>query len=274
MEDKRAFSSGLFGVRVLASPIALTATACVALLLGVIVWNVRSNAMVASNAAPVAQTIAVGRENPVASNVASNATEFDAAASNDLSNFAPQVVGTLAARYATLQQSGTYTPEKGAAAAAELVPSLKAPISYKRFSISDITIVQDASYARMQKYQVDLRAALAPLSKNTTPEISLFSAYVQSKDSHYLDELRLAAQAYADAVSATAQVAVPQDAAAQHIGILNAMGEFANTLKALADNADDPITVIALLQTYNDSESSMVVSFNTFASYIANHQKS
>lgn len=234
-------------------------------------WSVTSNVIVASNK-PVAES------NPVAFDATSNASASDIkttsdVAPTDLSNFAPAVVGTLAAQYAAMQQKGTYTPEAGAAVALQLAPSLKAPLSYKTFSIIDITTVNDASYARMQRYQTDLRAALAPLSKNTTPEISLFSDYVQSKDPKYLDELRTVAQEYADAASAAAKVVVPQDAAGQHIGILNAMEEFSAVLKALADNSGDPITTIALLQTYNDAESNMVVSFNSFATYVAKHNK-
>lgn len=258
------------------SPLTFTAALCVAVLLTTIVWSA-TREISASNPAPAAQTYASSQQDGLGDTrapnptIASNATAFDAA---DLSGFAPQVVGVLAAQYAALQQKGAYTKETGAAVAAQLAPSLKAPLSYKTFSIIDISIVQDSSYARMQRYQADLRAALAPLAQNSTPEISLFSAYVQSKDPKYLDQLRSAAQDYANAASAAAKVIVPSDAIAQHIGILNAMEEFSATLKALADNSGDPITTIALLQTYNDAESDMVVSFNLFASYIAGHQKS
>ncbi|HEY4516974.1 MAG TPA: hypothetical protein VJG64_03435 [Candidatus Paceibacterota bacterium] len=265
MEDKRASGGGLFGVGV--TPITLTATLAVVVLFGVIVWNLTSNAVVASNPIPIAQTVASAQENPTAS----NAVALDA---NDLSNFAPQVIGELAAQYAALQENGTYTKETGAAVAAQLAPSLKAPLSYKTFSILDISIVEDVSPARIQRYQADLRAALAPLSKNTTPEIAIFSAYVQTGETKYLDQLRSAAGDYERAARAASKVAVPSDAIAQHIGVLNAMEQFSATLKALADNPEDPITVIALLQTYNDAERDMVVALNTFASYIAAHQKS
>jgi len=271
VEDERSRGSGFLGVgtpRHRAVPISLTAGLCVAVLLTAIAWSA-TRQISASNAPGAAETTAL----PAAgSDAAQNSAAADAT-STDLSGFAPAVVGELAGMYSALQQKGAYTPETGAAAASQLAPLLKAPLSYKTFTILDIPIVHDTSYARLQKYQADLRAALAPLSEQTTPEIAVFSAYVQTGDSKYLDQLRSAAQKYADAAGAAAKVIVPQDAVAEHIGILNTMEEFSADLRALADNAQDPITTIALLQTYNDAESDMIVSFNSFASYVADHSK-
>ncbi len=172
-----------------------------------------------------------------------------------------------------MQKDGTYTPEAAAAAAAQLAPSVKAPLSYKTYVITDIQTTPDTSYARMQQYQKDLRVALTPLAKNTTPEISLYSAYIQTSNTKYLDQLRTVAQEYQDSVSAAATVQVPQDAVPYHLGILNAMSEFGAVLLALTKNSD-PLTTMALLNNYNDAEQNMVVSFNAFASYVQHHSKS
>lgn len=279
MEDQRSLRSGFFdverhvGPRTL-SPISLTAFACVAVLVAVIGWSIASNATVTSDPVQQATLAEIYAGNEQSAPFAENMLPSGTASSYNISDIGPQVVGTLAAQYAALQQKGAYTPEVGAAVATQLAPSLKAPVSYKTFSIIDISTVSDTSHARMEKYQSDLLAALAPLSQNTTPEISIFSAYTQTKDPKYLAELRAVAQYYTDATTASAKVIVPQDAIAQHIAILNAMGQFSATLKGLADNADDPIAVMALLSTYNDAELGMVISFNAFASYVTNHARS
>lgn len=206
-------------------------------------------------------------------NLTLSPTEQNVSASSALADLGPQVIGTVAAQYAALQEKGAYTPETGAAVASQLAASITAPVSYKTYSISDITTTNDGSRARIQQYQADLRAALAPLAKNTTPEIAIFAAYVQTTDTKYLDQLHAVTQAYTDATLAGARVVVPREAIAQHIAILNAMGKFSATLKALAENASEPITTVALLQTYNDAERDMVISFNSFASYIVSHSK-
>jgi hypothetical protein len=251
------------------SPISITAGLSVGVFLLVIVWvAARGNEIAVPISAAQTQTSAPeGTSMPQTTAVAS-------ATSSDLSDFAPQVVGLLASQYAQMQKNGTYTPEAAAAVAQQIAPSIKAPIVYKTFSIADIQTTPDTSYARMQQYQKDLRAALAPLAKNTTPEISIFSAYTQTGDTKYLDQLRTVAQEYQASVSAAATLQVPQDALAYHIGILNAMGEFGGALSALAQNASDPITTMGLLNTYNDAEADMVSSFNGFASYVQHHSKS
>lgn len=251
--------------------ISLTASICVVILLLVIAWNATRQTSVVRSVAEVPD--AASENTPSDGSLPPVLSEQNAAASSDLAGLGVQVVGVLAAQYADLKQKGAYTPEIGAAVATQLAPSVKAPVSYRSFSVSDIATTQDSSYARMQKYQRDLKTALAPLSKNTTPEIAIFSQYVQTKDQKYFDQLKNIAQAYADAASAAAQVTVPRDALAKHVAILNAMAEFSATLDALADNAGDAITTMALLQTYNQAESDMVVSFNSFASYVQDHPK-
>ncbi len=259
------------------SPISLTAALALGILLVVIGWSATRRGTVAQNPLVAENTVTDSGSTSYNNAPAMPALSLPhpplsgESGGWDLSNFAPQVVGIVASQYAALQQNGAYTPEAGAAIADQMASALKAPLIYKTFSIGDITVVSDTSFARMQKYQADLRVALAPLSRNTTPEISIFSAYVQTKDPKYLDQLRTVAQEYATAASAASKVSVPQDALAQHLGILNAMEHFSATLKALADNTSDPITVVALLQTYNDAESDMVISFNSFASYVSNH---
>ncbi len=189
----------------------------------------------------------------------------------NLADIGPQVVGALATQYAALAQKGAYTPEAGAAVAEQLAPFVKAPVVSKKFSVADITLTNDTSYARMQKYQSDMRTALTPLSKHTTPEIAIVSAYIQTKDAQYAEQLRTLAIAYNTAVQKLAAIVVPSDASAQHIDILNAMGKFSAVLSAVAENASDPIVAMALLQTYNDAEAAMIVSFNSLALYISQH---
>lgn len=268
VETRRSLRSGLFDVahRIPTSPISITAALSLGVLVLVSAWSM-TRQVDAGAPTPVAQTTAAlgsGASLPqigTATNVAPT----------DLSNFAPQVVGLLATEYAQMQKDGSYTPEAAAAAAQGIAPAIKAPVTYKTFSIADLKTTQDTSYAGMQRYQSELRSALAPLSKNTTPEISIFALYTQTGDQKYLDELRAVAGEYQNAASSAAAVEVPQDAVAYHIGILNAMEEFAATLSALAQNASDPITTMALLNTYNGAEADMVSSFDGFASYVQNH---
>lgn len=254
------------------TPISLSAAVCVIVLAIVIVSGIRHN----DGTAPTVLAGAVEKESGnagVTLNAQVMGSSYGTSTSEDLSTIGPTLVAALASQYESLRAQGLYTSAVGEALAAQLAPTLKAPLFYKTFSSSDIKTTSDTSFARMQTYQKDIRAALAPLSKNTTPEIAIFSQYVQTNDARYLDEVRRVAGYYKEAVLRAALVTAPQDASDEHVAILNAMQAFSAVLEALAEYAHDPIAVMALLQTYNDAERDMVVSFNSFASYIGGHTK-
>jgi hypothetical protein len=125
----------------------------------------------------------------------------------------------------------------------------------------------------MMSYRNNLKDALAPLTTVKEMELGIFAHYTQTQDPQYLDQLRSIATKYETAASSSARLTVPSDAASLHAGVLNAMGEFGATLEALADNASDPITVVALLRTYRDAEDNMIASFNALAMYYSHHPK-
>ena len=121
----------------------------------------------------------------------------------------------------------------------------------------------------MMKYRSDLQVSLAPLLKNSLPELTIFGMYTSTKDTKYLTQLKTIAQNYRDAAVATSKVVVPADAIPYQIDILNAMQEFGATLDQLTAHVDDPITTAALLRSYNQAEQDMFNSFNSLTTYYA-----
>lgn len=189
-----------------------------------------------------------------------------------ISNIAENVVGALVGSYATLAESGSYTPEKGEKIAEDIAASLKASVSYSIYSADDLTIDADTSYERMLAYRNDLRIALEPLLKNPRYELELFATYIETHDARYLERLKETAANYRLAIENAANVAVPEDAVSQHVGILNALSEFGTIVERLSQHADDAFASAALLRTYNQSEANLVSSFNTLAEYYKNKQ--
>lgn len=148
-----------------------------------------------------------------------------------------------------------------------MAESLQVSVPFHTYTASDITTDPDSSYARMLSYRHDLQVSLAPLMRNTQPEYEIFAYYVSTKDTKYLDTLRRVAQNYREAASGTARVVPPKEALREHLGILNAMEEFAATLDAQIANADDPIASVVLLRTYNQGEADVLSSFAALATY-------
>lgn len=202
--------------------------------------------------------------------VSLSGTEGTTGAANDpdgLDNIADNVGGALVGAYATLAESGAYTPEEGKKIAEDIAASLKASVSYPIYSATDLKTDTDTSYERMLSYRNDLRIALEPLLKNPGYELGLFANYVESREVHYLDELHATAANYRLAVEGSGNVVVPTDAVASHLEILNALSEFGAIVERLARHADDAFASAALLRTYQESEANLITSFSKLAEY-------
>ena len=199
--------------------------------------------------------------NPV--NVDPSATS----SSDSLAMIGPMVTAQLLGQYAGLQDSGTYSSSTATNAASSIAANVRAIVTYKTYTLADITTDSDTSYNRMLQYRSDLRAALEPLLKNTNAELELYGKYVETSDTSYLTQLSAASDNYQAAADATAKMTVPRDAVNYHIAILNAMDEFAAVLKSMATHTNDPITNAALLRAYDQAEQDMFNSFNDLSAY-------
>jgi hypothetical protein len=233
------------------------------------------------SATDAAATIsATGAQNPSTYTSAQNGSvaSLSSTASND--PYAPAHIGdnvasVLAADYQIMQKNGTYTADQKAQVAQALGANLKATVSYKSYTSDSIKIDSTnsgTSYARMLAYRTDLQSSLAPLMKNTTPEIDLLTKYVQTNDPTYLTEIQKVSGNYKLAVAKTALVVAPRDAGAVHIGILNAMQEFAATLDQMVASANDPFTEATLINTYMQAQQDMFSSFNNLYGYYKSKQ--
>jgi hypothetical protein len=250
------------------SPIFITAAISVLVLLSVMGWEM-SQSLDAKNSTLV--PVLPAGQNPFSAlqNTGGDVSlGADTATSSDpLSNIGAAVMNQLEGSYMQLLQAGVYSTSSAEAAGQSLAPYLAANVSYQTFSPADIHTDSDTSYARMLKYRSDLRTSLSPLLKNTEPEFEIFASYAETKDAAYLTKLAGVAANYRAAASSTANVIAPGDAAIYHVGILNAMEEFAATLDAMALHASDPFASVALLRGYNKAESDMVGAFNALTIY-------
>ena len=270
VENARSLVSGFSGIR-------MTAVAAVLVLIGAGFIQINAFEQQKNTSMTfVARTLG----DPQSSTAAADATLTDASVSGTggvgvassseqggLSQFGAAVVDQLVGGYMDMQSHGMYTPEQGTQLATSLASAMTGKISFTPYSYSDVTTDTDTSYERMLTYRSDLQTSVVPLLKNTQPEFEIFGQYVESKDPKYLDALKVVAQNYRDAASASMKVVVPRDAVSYHLGMVNALQEFAAMLDALIQNADDPFASVALLRTYNQAEADVLTSFNALAVY-------
>ena len=190
-----------------------------------------------------------------------------------LSNISGNVLGTLIGSYVTMKDAGTYTPSRGEGVAEAIATDLRANISYHTYSAKDLKTDPGTSTAKILSYRNDLRIALEPLLQNSSYELETFAYYLDTKDSKYLATLQSAAKNYRLARESAANVIVPKDGVVYHVSILNALSEFEAVIGQMATYADDPFASAALLRTFGNSESNMLMSFDALAGYFKAHTK-
>lgn len=183
--------------------------------------------------------------------------------------FGDAVMYNIIGSYFSLKQQGVYTPELGQQLGGMIASGIRAQLSYKTYTESDLTMTEDTSFDRAHLYQQELKEALAPLHERTEPEYSMFASYVETGDHVHIERLRAAAAHYREAASSAVAVAVPADAAPAHLSLVNALEKFATALTALANFADDAVASTALLPEYNAAEQAVTEGFDALNTYYA-----
>ncbi|MDP3965811.1 MAG: hypothetical protein Q8Q13_03370 [bacterium] len=254
------------------SPIVITAAFSVILLVGATVWQATKSIETVNPGAVAAPGTVYSVESRWGYGAdtetgAETAVQATSAGPNDFSHTENDVFGQLLGTYVALKNAGTYTEEKGAQIADSIAEATVAPVSFTPVAQGDIKTDSDVSYARVLVYRDDVEAALAPMLLNSESELGIFNDYVQTRDTHNLVILGEAAGRYRKTVLLLSAVTVPQDALEYHLGVTNALLQFATTLDAMIQNAGDPMATLALLRTYNSAEQDVYASFNALSSY-------
>jgi hypothetical protein len=260
-----------------ATPMAVAAALSVVMLASVALWQATSSyreksEATAYSASPLASTTGEkkGLDWQQEMILLGLDAEYDPSATSSgdsLALIGPAVMAQLIGEYSGLQEQGIYTPEAGAAAAAQIAGRMWAALSYKTYTRAEIPTDTDTSYARAMQYRTDLQKSLVPLMDNDDYELDFLARYSATGDAKYLDDMRAVAADYREAARLTSQIVVPQDAVDMHIAILGAMEYFAAVLEQLAAHVDDPFAAAALIRTYNDAEYAMLSSFGQLGPY-------
>lgn len=169
--------------------------------------------------------------------------------------------------YLALKESGRYTAETAAQVGRSIGENVRAPSQFIVHSESELKKDSDSSTARALSYRADMREALTVLISDAPPEFETFALYIETKNPERLRELEEAADRYQKAESALLSVVVPQEAAQLHLRVINSLGSYADSLRQLIRYANEPLSTIAVLRTYNDAEREMLYAFDALASY-------
>ena len=171
--------------------------------------------------------------------------------------------------YLSLKQYDAYTPERGEQLADTIAANLRAPETFVPHTADELLLDTDTSDARVVRYRSDMRMALAPLITDEEYELTLFAAYIETRDRSWLDRLDRAAERYHAAEKNVLALSIPKDAAPEHLRVANALGGFADTLERMTRFADDSFASAALLKTYNERDHEFDLAFDALVKYYA-----
>lgn len=202
------------------------------------------------------------------SGVVINATSSLASTSTDpLSFIGEDIAEALYGGYLSLKRYGEYTPSRGEQLAETIVQNIRAPQLFVAHSVDELTLSPDMTEKNVLEYRAHMREALAPMVTDDPPEFELFARYLETKDGSWLLAIADAAKRYRIVERNMLDVAVPQDAAPEHLRALNAVGSYADTLERLALFGTDALASIALIQSQNANEEEMLYAFDSLAQY-------
>jgi hypothetical protein len=169
--------------------------------------------------------------------------------------------------YLSLKESGKYSKETAASIGKAIGENVRAPSQFVVHGEGELNKDSDTSRNRALVYRADMRDALAVLITDAPPEFETFGLYVETKNPERLRGLEEAATRYQTAERTLLHVIVPMDAAALHLRAVNALGSYADALNQLIRHADDSLSILAVLRTYNDAERELLYAFDALASY-------
>lgn len=255
--------TGLFGF----SHIEVTALLSVAVLIGSIFWNSFQKSTASPPVFSQKQTASSTDSTDYVAVLSGGTPAADSGAS-PLSPLGQSIMNNVVATYAVASKGGVSDSE-GITAVENIAQKIIPALTYRTYSASDIKTDPDTSRDRVISYRADLRTALEPLFQNKEFELDIFAHYIDTGNAKYLNDLRTAAVNYRNAVANAEKMAVPADAASYHAAILNSLGQFAATLDAMAESAQDPIASATLLTSYTSSQNGMLLAFNAIGAYAA-----
>lgn len=182
-------------------------------------------------------------------------------------NIGDFISSQLISGYEILKTSGDYSPEKAALLGQSVGINARVPSTFVFHGEMELTKSADTSVERVLEYRADMRDALASLITDDPPEFETFGYYIETGNPERLHELEEAAGRYRKAEKAALAVVVPQDAARLHLRVVNSLGSYANSLDQLILYADDALSTLAVLRTYNDAEREMLYAFDALSDY-------
>jgi hypothetical protein len=198
----------------------------------------------------------------------SDATTTESLSDDPAASSGANLIQSLIGGYLSLKQSNQYTAANGEKLATNIAAGFQAPTIFVPHALGEILVDNDASEKRVLQYRADMRGALAPVvDLNAEPEFSLFARFIQTKDPSWLEKLSATAANYRKAEQDMLKVRVPANAVDAHLRAINATGTFAETLERLVRFSNDPLALMSLLRTYNDSEREFLLAFDALAKY-------
>ncbi len=255
------------------SPITITATLSIVLLVGVVGFRVYSVLHPEVAEVPNENRLSAEgipdewRAELAKLGIVSDSPTTGSSTTDEISLIGPIIATQLLNSYEEIKAKGDYTQEDLRKAAEEIAVYMKADVTYKRYEAADFVTVADSSAERVRVYRDELQSILAPLSSIESAEYVIYARYEETKDPTYLVKLASAAEMYRTVAQAAADITVPRDAINPHTDLVNALQGFAAVLQGLSEHGDDPFASVALLRTYNEKEAGIYASFNGMRSY-------
>lgn len=166
---------------------------------------------------------------------------------------------------ASLSQTGTIDEEAAEKITASLAEKIKNPVQKKTYVLSDIKIIQDNSITAVKKYNDTLDNIIEkkyPIKGNVLEILTRFIVDENNVDASVLAELNPIIEQRNKITEAIVQTEVPETLSILHLGFINALQKYSETLQALTLFESDPIVTLGAISQFEETVSLMESAVN------------
>jgi len=161
---------------------------------------------------------------------------------------------TILGSYVESKKQGAYDEETFSRLIAQVTDAQfsKRP-NATTYTANDIT-TRPATESARNAYFTKLRESLEPLTSIPEYEFTTFTYAVEQQDQESFALLQKDADVYSEVIEALKKLPAPEDAAQQHIALINAFSRLSETLTAMSKVSSDPIEILVATRNFFEAE--------------------
>lgn len=173
--------------------------------------------------------------------------------------------------YLALKKEGDFNPANQQELVQNLVDSAPSGNEPRKYTLSDLRLIQNPADADRRTYQDQLDHTLRQLLSLRGNELIMFRLILEQNRTEYLSRLESTANTYDTVRNEMLDLAVPADIGKDHLAIINGLSQMEFIVRTFLAYREDPMSSIAALKRYEPTRQSVRKATENLVAYFTKH---